>query len=100
LFVVLLREAGYAVTAVADGEAGWKLLLETGYHLVVTDYELPQMSGGQLIRQIRTLPHPPRSLLMSARFDAGALARQCEADAVFQKGAPLGELLSRIAALC
>lgn len=48
-----LSAAGCDVSAVADGLQAWEALLHRSYDLVVTDNEMPHMTGLELIRRIR-----------------------------------------------
>jgi phosphoserine phosphatase RsbU/P len=49
-----LRGWGHDVTAVEDGEAAWQTLREQPFDLVLTDWEMPRLSGVELIRRIRS----------------------------------------------
>ncbi len=48
-----LEAAGYDVGTAVDGQDGWRILQERGADLVVTDVEMPRMSGIELCRAIR-----------------------------------------------
>lgn len=59
-----IREAGYNILSVSNGLEAWKLLEDAvrppgaepigqQYHLLVTDVEMPQMDGLQLIKKVR-----------------------------------------------
>jgi DNA-binding response OmpR family regulator len=53
-----LAQTGYQVDAAEDGDAGWKMLLaashdSNGYDLVITDNNMPKMSGVEMIRKLR-----------------------------------------------
>ncbi|MES9966340.1 MAG: response regulator, partial [Sedimenticola sp.] len=50
-----LREKGYSVDAVADGEEGLYYGLEYPYDLAIIDIGLPKLSGIELIRKLRTM---------------------------------------------
>jgi DNA-binding response OmpR family regulator len=47
-----LLEAGYQVDAAADGAAAWDALQRNRYDLVVTDNNMPKVSGVELIQKI------------------------------------------------
>lgn len=49
----ILEEAGYEVDTAKDGVEAFKRLQRETYHLVVTDLEMPEMNGIQLITRIR-----------------------------------------------
>ena len=48
-----LAEDGYTVNAVADGEQAWEALRHDVYDLLVTDNEMPRLTGLKLIKRIR-----------------------------------------------
>jgi DNA-binding response OmpR family regulator len=50
--MVLLRE-GYAVDAAEDGAAAWEALSEESYDLIITDNNMPELSGVDLLRKLR-----------------------------------------------
>ncbi|HET8939906.1 MAG TPA: response regulator [Polyangiales bacterium] len=49
----ILETAGYEVIAAPDGEQAFKLLLERGADIVVSDVEMPKMDGFMLTEAIR-----------------------------------------------
>jgi CheY-like chemotaxis protein len=57
----LLRRAGHTVIAVPDGKAAWDAIGQQQPDLVVSDIDMPIMSGIDLCRQIRA-DHRTRSL--------------------------------------
>jgi len=44
---------GYAVNAAADGEQAWEALRHDSYDLLVTDNEMPRLTGLKLIERVR-----------------------------------------------
>jgi len=50
---VLIRH-GYEVNAAEDGAAGWKELQANRYHLLITENELPSLTGLQLLKKLRS----------------------------------------------
>ncbi len=49
---VLIR-SGYEVDAAADGAAAWETLNATSYDLLITDYEMPKVSGVDLLKKLQ-----------------------------------------------
>jgi putative two-component system response regulator len=53
LIVEDLRHFGYDVTAATNGKEAFELVRTGRYHLVVSDWQMPQMNGLELCREIR-----------------------------------------------
>ena len=47
-----LSRAGYAIDIAPDGEAGLKLCTERSYDTIIVDYNMPGLSGLQVIRRL------------------------------------------------
>lgn len=63
---ILLGRAGYDVDTVADGEEAWGALQTVPYHLLITDHQMPRLTGGDLIRRVRASLNPLPIVLASA----------------------------------
>jgi len=50
--LVLVR-SGYAVDTAADGGEAWDALQDQDYHLLITDNQMPCLTGQELIRKVR-----------------------------------------------
>lgn len=64
-----LRNAGFDVLTAADGEEGLEVALQAVPELVITDYQMPFMTGLKLCEQLKAHPttaHIP-ALLLTAR---------------------------------
>jgi DNA-binding response OmpR family regulator len=68
LITAILAAAGMQVHAVDSGPAALQALQERSPHLVVLDYGLPHMDGGEVARRIREVSQAP-ILLLTARED-------------------------------
>jgi len=96
-----LRENGYVVDAVADGDDALHMLTVNDYALAVLDWQLPGLSGVEVVSRLRRLLSPVSILMLTARdsradrvqgLDAGA-------DDYLVKPFDFGELLARLRAL-
>ena len=52
LYADVLTDAGYQVDAAEDGAAGWEKLQDANYDLLITDNNMPKVSGVQLIKKL------------------------------------------------
>lgn len=51
-----LKQAGYQVLEAADGRDALSKLNNSGVHMVLTDLNMPNMDGIELIRRLRAIP--------------------------------------------
>jgi CheY-like chemotaxis protein len=84
----LLEEIGCCVSIALNGEEGLKLFQAGKFDVVVTDYRMPRMDGGELIQRIRALEPNARIILLSGFVEPLGLTEQnTGADAVLIKSA-------------
>ena len=84
----LLEEIGCCVQIAVNGEEGLKLFETAKFDVVVTDYRMPRMNGGELIQRIRLLDPNARIILLSGFVEPLGLTEQnTGADAVITKSA-------------
>ena len=50
-----LREGGYDVTTASDGQEAFELIQGRDFQIIVTDWEMPRLSGIELCRRIRAM---------------------------------------------
>jgi DNA-binding response OmpR family regulator len=96
-----LREHGYVVDAVADGEAATRYLRSYEYELAVIDWRMPARSGVDVVRWMRRRQLATAILMLTAR-DAPAdrvAGLDAGADDYLIKPFDIGELLARMRAL-
>lgn len=53
LTAAALKRAGHHVDTAKDGAEAWGILQLHGYDLLITDYNMPQLSGVELIKKLR-----------------------------------------------
>jgi chemosensory pili system protein ChpA (sensor histidine kinase/response regulator) len=71
----MLEKNGYRVKMAADGLEAAELITQQGCHLVITDLEMPRMTGYELMVQLRQSPTTRRIPVMVVTSRAGAKHR-------------------------
>ena len=71
----MLEKNGYRVKLAADGMEAAELVSQHGCHLVITDLEMPRMTGYELMVQLRQNPSTRRIPVMVVTSRAGAKHR-------------------------
>jgi heavy metal response regulator len=96
-----LTAESFAVDTAADGLAGLELATTYDYDLIVLDLMLPELSGTELLRQIRRADHRVPILMLTARDAVADKVEHLEAgaDDYLTKPFAFAELMARIKAL-
>ena len=71
----LLEKHGYRVKLAGDGLEAAELVTQHGCHLVITDLEMPRMTGYELMAQLRQSPSTRRIPVIVVTSRAGAKHR-------------------------
>ncbi len=75
LNVQVLALVGYQVEGAEDGAAGWQLLEGRHFDLLITDHEMPKLSGLELIKQVRSAGMTLPIILATGRLPEEELER-------------------------
>ncbi|MGH1342758.1 MAG: response regulator [Nannocystales bacterium] len=96
----VLREEGYEVDEAPDGEVAWSIVRVTRPDLVLTDLDMPNLSGSELIGRVRALYPRIPIVVLSAEdpIDAGRRCVALNADRFFSKPVNLDDILTFVAA--
>src|SRR6185369_2670070 len=94
----LLNDAGYNVDTAPDGIVAWNTLNEISYDLLITDNNMPRLSGLDLIKRVRSEGMSLPIILASGTIQMEELNQnpQLRIDAVLHKPFLMEELLSAI----
>jgi DNA-binding response OmpR family regulator len=96
LIEILLRDHCANIDTASDGEEAIAMLRRSRYDLVVLDIMLPKVNGFDVAEMIRTLPAPPKLIVLSAV--AESFRHRFPEDAiVLQKPFELGKLGEAVA---
>jgi DNA-binding response OmpR family regulator len=97
LLEIGLTQRGFAVSAVADGFAGMKLLEHTAVDAIVLDLTLPKLDGIALIPLLRRTTEAP-IVMLTAKSDLRSRVRSLEAgaDDYLPKPFDFSELAARL----
>lgn len=95
IYEITLTEAGFDVLLCSDGQEAFEALDTFGPDLVITDFTMPRMSGGDLVSAVRrTLPKA--ATLMASAVDPRLLKDDQHADARLEKPVTPGRLLQMV----
>jgi two-component system OmpR family response regulator len=96
-----LREAGFAVDRLADGEAGLAAARDQAYDVAIVDVMLPRRDGLSMIEELRRRNISTPVLILSARRSVDDRVRglQSGGDDYLTKPFAFAELLARVQAL-
>jgi len=95
---LLLEGAGYRVGCAADGEAGWHALCADRSDLLITDHEMPKLTGLELLRRVRTVSRHLPAIMISGCPPRGEadLESLLQPGAVLPKPFSIGVLLATV----
>ncbi|MEW6208939.1 MAG: response regulator [Acidobacteriota bacterium] len=74
----ILIDWGYEVTACENGKDAWKNYLAGDYHLVISDWAMPEIDGVELCRRIRASNNPCYFVLLSSRVGQAGFAEDLD----------------------
>jgi DNA-binding response OmpR family regulator len=101
LIVLNLQQAGYAVTAVADGQAALASQAERASDLLVLDLMMPSLDGLEVCKALRSRGRATPILMLTAKSTEldRVLGLELGADDYLTKPFSMAEFLARVKAL-
>lgn len=71
----ILLDAGFEVDTAEDGDAGWRAIGANQYDLVITDNNMPKVTGIELAKRLRCEGHELAVILVSGALPAEEIKR-------------------------
>jgi len=99
IYEITLSEAGFDVLICRDGVDALEALDSFAPDLVITDFFMPRMTGGELIRAVRKRRGDLTCTLLASAVDPARLHKDEWADARLEKPITPARLLSGVRAL-
>jgi DNA-binding response OmpR family regulator len=98
LYAEALARPGYHVDAAEDGAAGWEALQVNNYNLLVTEHNLPRLTGVELVKKLRAAHMAVPVIMTAVRPPTQELARDpsLQLAAMLPKPFYISELLETV----
>ncbi len=80
----VFRQENYDILTAADGAAALALLEREEVHLVISDFMMPGMNGGEFLRQVRQLRPDTLRIMLTGHADVNAVMGAVKAGAVYK----------------
>ncbi len=90
---LMLAELGYCVRTAADGSSALDEIQREAPDLLVSDLNMPGMSGFELLASVRRMFPAVLTIAMSGAFQGSEVPSGVAADAFYQKGSSVASLL-------
>jgi DNA-binding response OmpR family regulator len=75
LYGFVLTRPGYFVDVAEDGAAGWEALQANRYNLLITEHEMPRLTGVELVKKLRAAQLALPVVMAARRLPIEELAR-------------------------
>jgi CheY-like chemotaxis protein len=95
----VLAEVGYSVRSAEDGLCALREIRNEVPRLILSDLNMPNMSGYELLSVVRRRFPAIQTIAMSGAFQGNEVPSGVAADAFYQKGSSMGSLLRILGAL-
>ncbi|HKM55217.1 MAG TPA: response regulator [Isosphaeraceae bacterium] len=93
-----VTRAGFRADTASDGEHGWDALLKAAYDLVITDHEMPRLTGLGLVERIRSFSMEPPCIVISGNHSGieGILRQLVGPGSILAKPFSQAELIEKV----
>ncbi|MDP2254225.1 MAG: response regulator, partial [Thiobacillus sp.] len=80
----VFRQENYQVVTAGSGQEALDLLRRETFHLMISDYMMPVMNGGELLRQAKALHPELIRIMLTGHADTGAIMAAINEGAVYK----------------
>src|SRR5574340_304723 len=80
----VFRQENYEIVTAPDGAEALALLRRDSFHLLVSDYMMPGMNGGELLRQAHQMQPEMIRIMLTGHADVSAVMAAVKAGAVYK----------------
>jgi DNA-binding response OmpR family regulator len=93
--------SGYHVDAAEDGAAAWEALQIQAFNLLITDHNMPRLTGVELVTKLRAARMALPVIMATGRLSTDELAQNpsLQLAAMLPKPFTIGELLQTVGAV-
>jgi type II secretory ATPase GspE/PulE/Tfp pilus assembly ATPase PilB-like protein/DNA-binding response OmpR family regulator len=80
----VFRQENYEIVTAANGNEALIALKTQAFHVVISDFMMPGMDGGEVLRQVRALQPDTIRMMLTGHADVGAVVAAVKAGAVYK----------------
>lgn len=80
----VFRQENYAVVTASGGQEALALLNKEPFHLMISDYMMPGMTGAELLKQVKALKPEIIRIMLTGHADTGAVMGAINEGAVYK----------------
>jgi DNA-binding response OmpR family regulator len=98
LMTTVLVHSGYRVDVAEDGAAAWEALQANPYDLLISDNNMPKITGVELVRKLRSARHSLPVIIITGTVSAHELAQDpsLQLAAILEKPITIAMLLDTV----
>jgi type II secretory ATPase GspE/PulE/Tfp pilus assembly ATPase PilB-like protein/DNA-binding NarL/FixJ family response regulator len=80
----VFRQENYEVVTAASGQEALELLRKEAFHLMISDYLMPGMTGAELLKQVKAIKPEIIRIMLTGHADTGAVMGAINEGAVYK----------------
>ena len=80
----VFRQENYTVVMVSGGQEALELLRREHFHLMISDYMMPGMTGAELLKQVKEIKPETIRIMLTGHADTGAVMGAINEGAVYK----------------